>query len=69
MFWASHHDYFYPLGHRVGLVVLLFCQHMGKVAELPDWAALATLPGELYVQACMKAHRDHLHILFSSVVF
>lgn len=51
MFWASHHDYFYPLGHRVGLVVLLFCQHMGKVAQLPDWAALATLPGELYVQA------------------
>lgn len=40
---VSHHDDFHPLSHRVGLVVLFLCQHVGKLAELPDWAALATL--------------------------
>lgn len=47
LLFFSHHDDFNPLGHRIGLVVLLLSQHTGKVAQLPDWTSLATLPGQL----------------------
>lgn len=44
---ATHHDDFYPLGHRVWFVVLFFSQHTSKMAQLPDWTTLATFPGQL----------------------
>ncbi len=54
---ASHHDYFNPLGHRIGLVVLFFSQHTSKVAQLPDWAAFTTFPRQLHTQTCVSTHR------------